>query len=92
MQFPTTNTDFWINLWEEAKHKSPMRKRRQRTEEEMIETWNRRAKGFAHHSKDKNGQKRRQKVLEFLSNSIQKLSGMTVSHLQQKTLFLPTTI
>ncbi|MDR9755959.1 MAG: hypothetical protein RJR35_04315 [Thermoanaerobacterales bacterium] len=92
MQLPTANTDFWINLWEEAKHKSPMRKRRQRTEEEMIETWNRRAKGFAHHSKDKNGQKRRQKVLEFLSNSIQKLSGMTVSHLQQKTLFLPTTI
>ncbi len=66
MQLPTANTDFWINLWEEAKHKSPMRKRRQRTEEEMIETWNRRAKGFAHHSKDKNGQKRRQKVLEFL--------------------------
>lgn len=66
MQLPTANTDFWINLWEEAKHKSPMRKRRQRTEEEMIETWNRRAKGFAHHSKDKKGQKRRQKVLEFL--------------------------
>lgn len=66
MQSPTTNTDFWINLWEEAKHKSPMRKRRQRTEEEMIETWNRRAKGFARHAKDKKGQQRRQKVLEFL--------------------------
>lgn len=62
----TANTDFWISLWEEAKHKSPMKKRRRRTEEEMIENWNRRAKEFARHAKDKKSQKRQQRVLDFL--------------------------
>ncbi len=64
--FPAGSSEFWINLWEEAQHRSPMRKRRRRTETEMIEMWNRRAKEFAKFATKDGGQKRRQRVLNFL--------------------------
>jgi SAM-dependent methyltransferase len=64
--WPTESTEFWINLWKEAQGRSPMRKRRRRTETEMIEMWNNRAKEFAKNTKQKEGQKRRQRVLGFL--------------------------
>lgn len=64
--FPTSSSKFWINLWEEAKRRSPVRNRRCRTETEMIEMWNRRAKEFAQFARKDKGQKRRQAVLDFL--------------------------
>ena len=63
---PTVNSDFWVNLWQEARQNSPMRRRRCRTEQEMIERWNRRAKEFAQFAKKDKGQKRQQRVLDFL--------------------------
>lgn len=67
MQFlPTESPEFWNNLWEEAQRRSPVRNRRRRTETEMIEMWNNRAKEFAEFAKNDRGQKRRQAVLDFL--------------------------
>lgn len=63
---PVGNPEFWIKLWEEALHSSPVRKRRRHTETEMIEMWNNRAKDFAENTNRNNGQKRRQRVLDFL--------------------------
>lgn len=64
--FPAGSSKFWINLWQEAQRCSPMRRRRRRTEAEMIETWSNRAKEFAKNTNKNGGQKRRQIVLDFL--------------------------
>lgn len=63
--FPAGSSEFWINLWEEAQHRSPMRKRRRRTETEMIEMWNRRAKEFAKFATKDGGQKKATKSAQF---------------------------
>jgi 2-polyprenyl-3-methyl-5-hydroxy-6-metoxy-1,4-benzoquinol methylase len=64
--FPAKSSEFWINLWDDAQRHSPMRKRRRRTETEMIEMWNSRAKQFAKNTNKNDGQERRQRVLGFL--------------------------
>lgn len=64
--FPAGSPEFWTNLWEKAQHSSLIKKRRHRTETEMIEMWNNRAKEFANNTNKNEGQKRRHTVLDFL--------------------------
>lgn len=67
MQLLTAESpEFWIKLWEDTRCRSPVRNRRRRTESEMIEMWNSKAKEFAGFATKDRGQKRRQKVLSFL--------------------------
>lgn len=60
----TAEREFWAKLWKDAREKSPMNKRRGRTEQEMVESWNKRAQGFA--QRTGKGQERQNRVLGML--------------------------
>jgi len=75
---PAESSEFWIKLWQDARRRSPVRKRRRRTEEEMIEMWNSKAKHFAGFATKERGQKRRQRVLSFLKEEGALQKGFTV--------------
>ncbi|MCF8011090.1 MAG: class I SAM-dependent methyltransferase [Clostridiales bacterium] len=61
-----TSPDFWKKMWQEALETSPVARRRCRSEEELVENWNKRARWFARRAGDKNGGKRQQAVLNML--------------------------
>lgn len=64
--FPDGDREFWVRLWREAREKSPMARRRCRSEEEMVDNWNRRAQWFARRTGDDRGRKRRKIVFDIL--------------------------
>lgn len=64
--FLVGDREFWVKLWQDARENSPLTRRRCRSEKEMVENWNRRARWFAWRTGDDKGQQRRKAVLDIL--------------------------
>lgn len=60
------NQEFWIKLWQDARNNFPMARRRCRTEEELVNYWNKRARWFVSRTSGKRGQQRQNEVLSML--------------------------
>ncbi|MGO0123111.1 class I SAM-dependent methyltransferase [Desulfothermobacter acidiphilus] len=70
--------EFWVELWEKYRQEHPLRRRRKRTEEEIVAFWDRRAPSFAKHVTGERGKKRREEVLELLRRENALRPGMRV--------------
>lgn len=76
--FPAGNREFWAKLWQEARENSPVTRRRCRSEEEMVDNWNRRARWFARRTGNEQGRKRQKAVLDMLKRKGALGPGMKV--------------
>ncbi|WP_066638514.1 class I SAM-dependent methyltransferase [Desulfolucanica intricata] len=64
--FSINNQEFWIKLWQDARNNFPMARRRCRTEEELVDFWNKRAQWFTGRTSGERGQQRLRAVLSML--------------------------
>lgn len=62
----TGDREFWVRLWLDARENSPTARRRHRNEREQVESWNRRAAGYAQRTRGPGGEQRSKAVHELL--------------------------
>ncbi len=66
MQLFPSDREIWIKLWQDARENSPMRRRRCRIVDEVIENWNRRAQCYAQRTSEQNARERQKMVIAML--------------------------